>query len=108
ARGPRRLPRAGGDRPSQSRDRDRPPMERERRGDAQAAQDAHVRLGIISDTHGLLRPEGHEVFREADRIIQTAGVGEESILEELALIAPLTAVYGNTDGSQLRARLSDV
>ena len=67
-----------------------------------------MRLGIISDTHGLLRPEVHEVFREVDRILHAGDVGDESILDELALIAPLTAVYGNTDGSHLRSRLSDV
>jgi hypothetical protein len=67
-----------------------------------------MRLGIISDTHGLLRPEVHEVFKEVDRILHAGDVGEESILDELALIAPVTAVYGNTDGSELRSRLPDV
>ncbi|MFI5207105.1 MAG: metallophosphoesterase family protein [Gemmatimonadales bacterium] len=67
-----------------------------------------MRLGIISDTHGLLRPEVHEVFREVDRILHAGDVGDASILDELALIAPVTAVYGNTDGSILRSRLPDV
>ncbi|MFI5278965.1 MAG: metallophosphoesterase family protein [Gemmatimonadales bacterium] len=69
---------------------------------------ARVRLGIISDTHGLLRPEVHEVFKEVDRILHAGDVGDASILDELALIAPVTAVYGNTDGSELRNRLPDV
>lgn len=67
-----------------------------------------MRLGIISDTHGLLRPEVHEVFREVDRILHAGDVGDASILDELALIAPVTAVYGNTDGTELRSRLPDV
>src|SRR5882672_10343449 len=67
-----------------------------------------MRLGIISDTHGLLRPEVHEVFRDVDRILHAGDVGDESILEELKLIAPLVAVYGNTDGSDLRSLLPEV
>ena len=67
-----------------------------------------MRLGIISDTHGLLRAEVHEVFREVDRILHAGDVGDASILDELALIAPVTAVYGNTDGSMLRSRLPEV
>ena len=67
-----------------------------------------MRLGIISDTHGLLRPEVHEVFKEVDRILHAGDIGDESVLDELALIAPVIAVYGNTDGSRLRSRLPDV
>lgn len=73
----------------------------------QAAAPA-VRLGIISDTHGLLRPEVHDVFSQVDRILHAGDVGDESILDELALLAPVTAVFGNTDGSQLRHRLPKV
>ena len=67
-----------------------------------------MRLGIISDTHGLLRPEVHDVFAKVDRILHAGDVGDEGILDELQLIAPLTAVYGNTDGWRLRQRLPDV
>lgn len=67
-----------------------------------------MRLGIISDTHGQLRPEVHDVFKEVDRILHAGDIGDESILDELALIAPVTAVYGNTDDAYLRGRLSDV
>ncbi len=67
-----------------------------------------MRLGIISDTHGLLRPEVHDVFSAVDRILHAGDVGDESILEELALLAPVTAVYGNTDGWALRRRLGAV
>lgn len=67
-----------------------------------------MRLGIISDTHGLLRPEVFEAFREVDQILHAGDVGPDSILVELEAIAPVTAVYGNTDGWDLRARLPQV
>lgn len=67
-----------------------------------------MRLGVIADTHGLLRPEVFEVFREVDHILHAGDVGPESILDELQMIAPVTAVYGNTDGSLLRKRLPRV
>lgn len=65
-----------------------------------------MRLGIISDTHGLLRPEVHDVFGKVDRILHAGDVGGEGsdILDELALLAPVTAVYGNVDGG-LRGKL---
>jgi putative phosphoesterase len=67
-----------------------------------------LRLGIISDTHGLLRPEVHEVFLEVDRILHAGDVGDAQILDELALIAPVAAVFGNVDGGRLRSRLVEV
>jgi putative phosphoesterase len=67
-----------------------------------------MRLGIISDTHGLLRPEVFDVFREVDHILHAGDVGPAELLTELEAIAPVTAVYGNTDGWDLRARLPRV
>ena len=67
-----------------------------------------MRIGVISDTHGLLRPEVFEVFREVDHIVHGGDVGPAAILDELAAIAPVTAVYGNTDGWDLRGRLPQV
>ena len=67
-----------------------------------------MRLGVISDTHGLLRPEVFEAFREVDHILHAGDVGPDSILVELEAIAPVTAVYGNTDGGDLRERLPQV
>jgi putative phosphoesterase len=67
-----------------------------------------VRLGVISDTHGLLRPEVFEAFRQVDHILHAGDVGPASILQELEAIAPVTAVYGNTDDWDLRARLPQV
>jgi putative phosphoesterase len=48
------------------------------------------------------------VFREVDHILHAGDVGPDSILRELETIAPVTAVYGNTDGGDLRARLPQV
>lgn len=67
-----------------------------------------MRLGVISDTHGLLRPEVFEAFREVDHILHGGDVGASDILIELGTIAPVTAVYGNTDGWDLRAQLPQV
>lgn len=55
-------------------------------------------VGLISDTHGLFRPGVHEAFAGVDRILHAGDVGGDEILDELALIAPVEAVYGNTDG----------
>ena len=67
-----------------------------------------MRIGVISDTHGLLRPEVFEVFREVDHILHGGDVGRPALLDELEIIAPVTAVYGNTDGWDLRSRLPAV
>lgn len=56
----------------------------------------HV-IGLISDTHGLVRPEVHTALAGVDRILHAGDVGDDGILDELALIAPVEAVYGNTD-----------
>ena len=67
-----------------------------------------MRIGVISDTHGLLRPEVFEVFHAVDHILHGGDVGPASILDELATIAPVTAVYGNTDDWDLRGQLPQV
>jgi putative phosphoesterase len=67
-----------------------------------------MRIGVISDTHGLLRPEVFDVFAQVDHILHAGDVGPVTILEELETIAPVTAVYGNTDGWALRSRLPQV
>jgi putative phosphoesterase len=67
-----------------------------------------MRLGIISDTHGLLRPEVFGVFAGVDQILHAGDVGPAELLTELEAIAPVTAVYGNTDGMDIRARLRRV
>ena len=57
----------------------------------------HVTLGVISDTHGLLRPEAVEALRGSDRILHAGDIGAPEILEALAKIAPVTVVRGNVD-----------
>jgi len=56
-----------------------------------------VILGVISDTHGLLRPEAIEALRGSDRILHAGDVGAPEILEALFEIAPVTAIRGNVD-----------
>lgn len=58
-----------------------------------------ARIGLISDTHGLLRPEVHRAFDGVELILHAGDVGGDEILDELALIAPVLAVYGNTDAA---------
>lgn len=54
-------------------------------------------IGLISDTHGLLRPEIARVFASVDHILHAGDVGSNAVLEGLARIAPVDAVFGNVD-----------
>ena len=54
-------------------------------------------LGLISDTHGLLRPGVHDALSGVALILHAGDVGGAAILDELRLIAPVRAVFGNTD-----------
>ena len=56
-----------------------------------------TRIGLISDTHGLLRKEAQETLRGSELIIHAGDVGKREILEELRKIAPVVAVRGNVD-----------
>jgi putative phosphoesterase len=67
-----------------------------------------MRLGVISDTHGLLRPEVFDAFAEVDHILHGGDIGSLELLAELEALAPVTAVYGNTDGFDLRNRVPRV
>jgi putative phosphoesterase len=58
---------------------------------------AVVNVGIISDTHGLLRPEAMAALRGSDYMIHVGDIGEPGILKLLAEIAPVTAIRGNVD-----------
>jgi putative phosphoesterase len=67
-----------------------------------------MRLGIISDTHGQLRPEVLDVFSQVDHILHGGDVGSWDVVSGLEALAPVTAVYGNTDGSPVRGRLPKI
>lgn len=56
-----------------------------------------MKIGLISDTHGLLRPEVFTVFDGVEHILHAGDVGDPDILIELNAIAPVTAVWGNVD-----------
>ena len=56
-----------------------------------------MKIGVISDTHGLLRPEVAHALAGVERILHLGDVGKISILTELAKIAPVTAIRGNVD-----------
>ena len=56
-----------------------------------------MRIGLISDTHGLLRPEAIRFLRGADRIIHGGDIGAPEVLEQLEELAPVVAVRGNND-----------
>ncbi len=55
-------------------------------------------IGIISDTHGLLRPEAEDALQGSDLIIHAGDIGDSVILKQLENIAPVIAVRGNMDG----------
>lgn len=55
-----------------------------------------------------MRPEVFEVFQRVDRILHAGDVGDAGILDELGTLAPVTAVWGNTDGFELRGRIPEV
>lgn len=54
-------------------------------------------IGLVSDTHGLVRPELHTALAGVELILHAGDVGGDDVLDELGLIAPVLAVYGNTD-----------
>jgi putative phosphoesterase len=56
-----------------------------------------VRIGVISDTHGLLRSQAKEILRSCDRIVHAGDIDNPAILAELDQIAPTTSVRGNMD-----------
>jgi|SRR5580698_6691504 len=66
-----------------------------------------LRVGVISDTHGLFRPEARAFLAGCDYIIHGGDVSRAQILEELGLMAPLIVVKGNNDTQPWAARLRD-
>lgn len=66
-----------------------------------------MQIGVISDTHGLLRPEALRALAGSERIVHAGDVGDPAILEELARIAPVSAVRGNVDRGELARELPE-
>lgn len=56
-----------------------------------------MKVGLISDTHGLLRPQALQALQGCDLLIHAGDIGKASVLEALSAIAPLTVVRGNND-----------
>ncbi len=63
-------------------------------------------IGVISDTHGLLRPEVSPAFEGVDLILHAGDVDQPAILDELSKIAPVIAVRGNMDGGAWAEQLN--
>jgi hypothetical protein len=61
-----------------------------------------MRIGLIADTHGLVRPDVPAVFNGVDLILHAGDVGSGAVLSELECVAPVEAVEGNVDSEQLR------
>lgn len=66
-----------------------------------------IDVGLIADTHTLVRPQVHNAFRGVARILHAGDVGSPLVLAELQTIAPITAVRGNVDQGRWADRLSD-
>ena len=66
-----------------------------------------IRIGVVSDTHGLLRPEVAPALAGVERILHLGDVGKAGILEELGKIAPVTAIRGNVDREGPCAKLPE-
>src|SRR3984893_6566283 len=54
-------------------------------------------VGLISDTHGLIRPEALDALRDSDLIVHCGDIGDPAVLEALRTIAPVHAIRGNND-----------
>jgi uncharacterized protein len=65
------------------------------------------RIGIISDTHGLLRPEAERRLAGVDHIIHGGDIGKPDIIDALCRIAPVTAIRGNVDTADWALRYAE-
>lgn len=66
-----------------------------------------MKIGVISDTHGLLRPEAVEALRGVEHILHAGDVGDAAILDQLRQLTPLTAIRGNVDSSGICSQLPE-
>ena len=63
-------------------------------------------IGVISDTHGLLRPEAVKALQKAEMILHAGDIGKKEVLDQLRDIAPTIAIRGNTDSDEWAEALS--
>lgn len=66
-----------------------------------------MRIGVISDTHGLLRPEALAALRGCERIIHAGDIGKPDVLDALRALAPLDAIRGNVDSGDWAASVPE-
>jgi putative phosphoesterase len=66
-----------------------------------------MKIGVISDTHGLLRPEALAALKGSQRILHAGDIGRAEVLDALARIAPVTAIRGNVDRGRWCASLPE-
>jgi uncharacterized protein len=66
-----------------------------------------MRIGVISDTHGLLRPEAIAALKGSDLIVHAGDIGRREVIEQLEDLAPTYAVRGNIDVPPLARRLPE-
>jgi len=76
-------------------------------GNRHLTRTASYRIGLISDTHGLLRPEALAWLRGSDAIVHAGDIGDPGVIEALAAIAPVTAVRGNNDTATWAAKIPE-
>jgi uncharacterized protein len=76
-------------------------------GAEKTARSASRSIGVISDTHGLLRPEAVAALAGVSHILHAGDVGSAAVLEALARVAPVTAVRGNNDHGPWAAALPE-
>ena len=72
----------------------------------ESAQSGKIAVGLISDTHGRLFPRVLDIFKDVHTIVHAGDIGDEAILDELGLIAPVVAVRGNMDWGGWACRLA--
>lgn len=66
-----------------------------------------MRIGVISDTHGLLRPEALAALQGCERIIHAGDIGKPQVLDALRELAPLDVIRGNVDSGDWAAAIPD-
>jgi putative phosphoesterase len=76
-------------------------------GQSHVKRDEALLVGVLSDTHGLMRREALTALAGCDHILHAGDVGDESVLAALTALAPVTAVRGNTDNSAWALRLPE-